>query len=261
MEDAVTPFLGKYPVLTANDPLIYKNLSISTDPVPSSILLAFAGHSATPVATLQLPVKDGHSAVSKWLAKNQHPLVMPLLELTYDEFAMPEGEEQPLILLAAVHSDERGTKEREKLEIMARAQRRGGRPDDRPVRFAVVDDSRQKGLEKMYGIKPSAIPQFVVVDPVTFKYYDGTIEGERAAFDGKSAFSVIEGVFRGWAKPKAIHGGGTMAAIGVSSDMRLWLTNRRGAPRTLSRQQCSRSSACWPSYTSCSSSCEGMCLA
>jgi hypothetical protein len=51
-------------------------------------------------------------------------------------------------------------------------------------------------------IKKSQLPGVVVIDPPNNEYYDTTIEGAKLAFDGASIFSVLEGVYQHFLRPK-----------------------------------------------------------
>jgi hypothetical protein len=51
-------------------------------------------------------------------------------------------------------------------------------------------------------IKKSSLPGVVVIDPPHSEYYDTTIEGTKIAFDGASIFSVLEGFYQHFLRPK-----------------------------------------------------------
>jgi hypothetical protein len=51
-------------------------------------------------------------------------------------------------------------------------------------------------------IKRSQLPGVVVIDPAQSEYYDTTIEGAKIAFDGASIFSVLEGFYQHFLRPK-----------------------------------------------------------
>ena len=51
-------------------------------------------------------------------------------------------------------------------------------------------------------IKKNQLPGVVVIDPPKNEYYDTTIEGSKLAFDGASIFSVLEGIYQHFLRPK-----------------------------------------------------------
>jgi hypothetical protein len=51
-------------------------------------------------------------------------------------------------------------------------------------------------------IKKKNLPGVVVLDPSKNEYYDTTIEGNKLAFDGASIFSVLEGIYQHFLRPK-----------------------------------------------------------
>lgn len=51
-------------------------------------------------------------------------------------------------------------------------------------------------------IKRAHLPGVVVIDPPQSEYYDTTIEGSKIAFDGTSIFSVLEGIYQHFLRPK-----------------------------------------------------------
>lgn len=51
-------------------------------------------------------------------------------------------------------------------------------------------------------IKKSQLPGVVVIDPAQSEYYDTTIEGNKITFDGASIFSVLEGFYQHFLRPK-----------------------------------------------------------
>ncbi len=69
-------------------------------------------------------------------------------------------------MLGAVHKGDEGAKERVVLQNIARAWKRGGRNFNQPVWFVWVEGDRWSGwLRQAYGIKKSALPGVVVIDP------------------------------------------------------------------------------------------------
>lgn len=159
--------------------------------------------------------------MTKFLNKHRYPLITTLSKETYPE--VMESEEQPLVVLGAVHSDERNKAEVEIMEATSRAFRRNGRSQYRPVRFVVADDSLQTALKRMFGIRPTNLPSFVVVDPSKDVFYEATIDGKRADYNGQAAFSVLEGIWNGKAQPKPIRSAAwahsTMMGMGVSYEL------------------------------------------
>ena len=94
----------------------------------------------------------------------------------------------------------------------------------------------------MFRIKKSALPAVVVIDPPVCshvrgrvcltrqlsEYYDTTIEGTKIAFEGASIFSVLEGFYNHFLRPKrsetTFEWGSrsatmTLITLGVSVDM------------------------------------------
>lgn len=51
-------------------------------------------------------------------------------------------------------------------------------------------------------IKRANLPGVVVIDPPMSEYYDTTIEGSKISFDGASIFSVLEGFYQHFLRPK-----------------------------------------------------------
>jgi len=51
-------------------------------------------------------------------------------------------------------------------------------------------------------IKKNQLPGVVIIDPPKNEYYDTTIEGTKLAFEGASIFSVLEGVYQHFLRPK-----------------------------------------------------------
>jgi hypothetical protein len=51
-------------------------------------------------------------------------------------------------------------------------------------------------------IKKNQLPGVVVINPPKNEYYDTTIEGTKLAFEGASIFSVLEGVYQHFLRPK-----------------------------------------------------------
>ena len=128
----------------------------------------------------------------------------PLTKETYKDIMEPGAEYTTLVVLGAIHSGDEGKAEIAKMETIARSFRRGGRKQYRPVKFVTADETWQVALERMFGIRTADLPRLVVVDPAKDVYYEGTIEGNLVNFDGESAFSVLEGIWKEWAKPKKI---------------------------------------------------------
>jgi hypothetical protein len=79
-------------------------------------------------------------------------------------------------------------------------------------------------------IKRSQLPGVVVIDPAQSEYYDTTIEGAKIAFDGASIFSVLEGFYQHFLRPKrsetALEWGSrsaTMTLITTGVSLFLWI--------------------------------------
>jgi len=77
-------------------------------------------------------------------------------------------------------------------------------------------------------IKKNSLPGVVVINPPKNEYYDTTIEGSKLAFEGASIFSVLEGVYQHFLRPKisetALEWGSrsatmTLITTGVSSPL------------------------------------------
>lgn len=60
--------------------------------------------------------------------------------------------------------------------------------------------SRSMGADDR--IRKNQLPGVVVINPSKHEYYDTTIEGTKLAFDGASIFSVLEGVYQHFLRPK-----------------------------------------------------------
>jgi len=94
-------------------------------------------------------------------------------------------------------------------------------------------------------IKKNQLPGVVVINPPKNEYYDTTIEGSKLAFEGASIFSVLEGVYQHFLRPKisetALEWGSrsatmTLITTGVSSPYlsRIKLMDSNGRWTTLS---------------------------
>jgi hypothetical protein len=200
---------GSIPAYTSFDPLVYANLSIA-NPVPTSILLAFSG-THQPIASLSFPTEPGK--LEQFVDLHRHPILTHLTKANYAD--MMKSTARAIVVLGAVHAGVEGESEIRELEDVARAWRRGGRGFQQPVWFAWVEGDKWSGwLRQAYGIRKSELPTVVVIDtPVSTKsmaklifqvseYYDTTIEGNRVEFDGSSIFSVLEGVYQHFLRPK-----------------------------------------------------------
>lgn len=53
-----------------------------------------------------------------------------------------------------------------------------------------------------FRIKKANLPGVVVIDPAKSEYYDTTIEGNKISFDGAAIFSVLEGFYQHFLRPK-----------------------------------------------------------
>lgn len=136
-EAALRTLRNSVPTYTASDPLLYVNLSIQ-NPAPTSLLLAFAGHSNKPVGSIALPTID--AKLHRFINTHRLP---NLVDLTKNNYAdIMKNDAHAIVVLGVVHGDERGVEERKKLEEVAKAWKRGGRPFTQPVWFAAVDGDK-----------------------------------------------------------------------------------------------------------------------
>lgn len=250
MQKAVASLGLSVPVFTTSDPLFYSNQSIANPP-PTSALLAFAGHDSKHVAAIPLPASDRD--LTKFVKRTQYPSYYELTSETYD--AIFRAADKPLVVLGGVHDreDDKGIDERQQLVKMSRAWKKAGRNFNQRVLFVAADVEKwAKWLRKMVAITVLDIPALVVIDTAERDYYDVTIEGERARFDGADAFSLLEGVYQKFLTPKKIESGlewgsrGTMMLFEAGVSYCLWvvLTGSNGAQSTRSsrRSLCSLAS-------------------
>ncbi|KAK8861263.1 protein disulfide-isomerase domain [Kwoniella newhampshirensis] len=197
---ALEPLIGSVPAYTSSDPQLYKRLSISNPP-PTSVLLAFSSYSTRPVGSLPFPASQ--QDVNRFVQLHRFPTLVELTGANHAEFM--KGDAKAIVVLGALHKGQDGTKEREQLGEIARAWKRGGRRFDQPVWFVWVDGEKWSGwLKQSYGIRKKELPAVVVIDPPNNEYYDTTIEGNKISFDGASTFSVLEGFYQHFLKPKRI---------------------------------------------------------
>lgn len=91
-------------------------------------------------------------------------------------------------------------------------------------------------------IKRADLPGVVVIDPSMSEYYDTTIEGSKISFDGASIFSVLEGFYQHFLRPKrsetALEWGSrsatmTLITTGVSISSFSTLSGRTGADQVI----------------------------
>lgn len=150
------------------------------------------------MATLAFPTDD-QEAVTNFMNRNRYPLIETVTFDTYND--MMSKDDAALVVLAAMRSDVAGKEDLAEFEKMARAFRHGARSQYKPVRFVVSDSILRPKMKLWFDMKADDLPRFVVVDPVQKVYYKGTVEGKEVAFNGEDAFSVVEAVWQGWARP------------------------------------------------------------
>lgn len=144
---ALTPLKDTIPSYTSSDPLLYANLSISNPP-PTSVLLAFSAPAYRPVASLPFPADQ--ETLSRFVNLHMHPTLIQLSVSNYAEIM--KSPTKAVVVLAAVHGGEKGKKEREDFEKVARAWKRGGRRFDQPVWFVWIDGERWASwMSQAYG--------------------------------------------------------------------------------------------------------------
>jgi hypothetical protein len=236
VKSSLEPLLDSIPAYTSSDPILYRNLSIAIPP-PTSVLLVFASFSHLPIGSLSFPTDKDR--LNRFVNLHRFPPLVQLVSGKYQEIM--KGDSRAIVVLGALHKGDEGAKEREKLEAVARAWKRGGRSFEQPVWFVWVEGDRWSGwLRQSYGIKKKDLPAVVVVDPAVClqvssllslvlilrqnsEYYDMTIEGNHIALDGNSIFSVLEGFYQHFLNPKksetALEWGSrsaTMALIDIS---------------------------------------------
>ncbi|WVO14772.1 protein disulfide-isomerase domain [Cryptococcus depauperatus] len=200
VKKALGPLLGSVPTFTSADPILYKRLHISHS-LPSSTLLAFSSHSIKHVGSLLLPAQD--STVQRFVALHRYPTVSQLNSSNFQ--SLMRSDDRAVIVLGAVHEGEEGKKEVSYFEKVARAWKRGGRKFQQPVWFVWVEgDEWAKWLKQFYGINSTDLPAAVVIDTPNDEFYDTTIEGAKIEFDGASIFSVLEGFYQHFLRPKPI---------------------------------------------------------
>lgn len=198
------------PTYTASDPVIYEGLNVANPP-PTSVLVAFSGHNLKPEGMFPLPAADDQ--LRRFINSHRFPTLVDLNPGNFKE--VMQSPEHALVVLGAIHTDGRELQERDTLLKIARAWKKGGRPFTQPVWFAAVDGEKWRGwMKRTLGIRPADMPTLVVIDTEMQEYYDITIEGHRAKFNGIDAFSVLEGVYQHFLKPKKIE---SMMAYGSRS--------------------------------------------
>ncbi|ODO04871.1 protein disulfide-isomerase domain [Cryptococcus amylolentus CBS 6273] len=200
VKKALEPLLGSVPAYTSRDPALYKRLHIANPP-PTSTLLAFSSFSPRPVGTIALPVSP--SDLSRFITQHKFPTLVQLDSSNFQ--SLMRSDSRAVVVLGAVHKGEAGKKELDEFAEVARAWKRGGRKFQQPVWFVWVDaDKWSRWLKQFYSIKKANIPAIVVVDTPNEQYYDTTIEGNEITFDGASIFSVLEGFYQHFLRPKRI---------------------------------------------------------
>ncbi|WVR04133.1 protein disulfide-isomerase domain [Kwoniella sp. DSM 27419] len=200
VKSALEPLLGSVPAYTSADPALYKRLSIANPP-PTSVLLAFSSHSSRPVGTVAFPASS--EQIKRFINSHRFPTLVELSGSNYK--SIMQSDTRAIVVLGALHKGDAGNKEKDTLAQVARAWKRGGREFQQPVWFAYVDgDKWAKWLKQQYGIRKSELPSVVVVDTPLSEYYDMTIEGQRLTFDGTAIFSVLEGIYQHFLRPKKV---------------------------------------------------------
>lgn len=191
------------PIYTSSDPRFYTNLSIA-NPAPTSVLLSFASHNPKFIGSVSLPA--GQQKLEKFIFMNEQPTLMDLTSDAYD--SVMKNDKHPLVVVGVIRPGTEGAADRAVMLSTARAWKRGGRAFQQPVWFVNVDaEEWAKWLKKMVSIKVEDAPVAVVIDTDTREYYDITLEGERAGLTGPDIFSLLEGVFQQYLKPKKIESG------------------------------------------------------
>ncbi|ORY27667.1 thioredoxin-like protein [Naematelia encephala] len=198
VKSMLEPLRNSISAYTSSDPLLYQNLSIANPP-PTSSLLAFSAPDRLPVGTLAFPASKDR--LERFVNLHRFPTLSQLSASNHQEIM--KSPTRAVVVLGAVHKGAEGEKERQKLEQIARAWKRGGRSFAQPVWFVWVDGERWSAwLRQAYGIKKKSLPAVVVIDPPLSEYYDTTIEGTSVEFDGSSVFSVLEGFYQHFLRPK-----------------------------------------------------------
>ncbi|WWC59892.1 protein disulfide-isomerase domain [Kwoniella dejecticola CBS 10117] len=200
VKKALEPLLGSVPAYTSSDAQLYQQLSIANPP-PTSVLFAFSSYSSRPVGSLAFPASQ--DSLNKFIQLHRFPTLLELTGSNYN--AVMNSNSRAIVVLGALHKGEEGKKDRDQLEEVAKAWKKGGRPFAQPVWFVWVDGEKWSGwLKQQYNIKKSKIPAVVVIDTPLDEYYDTTIEGNQIEFDGTSIFSVLEGIYQHFLRPKRI---------------------------------------------------------
>ncbi|OCF58204.1 protein disulfide-isomerase domain [Kwoniella mangroviensis CBS 10435] len=200
VKSALEPLLGAVPAYTSSDPQFYQQLSVANPP-PTSVLFAFSSFSSRPVGSLSFPASE--DSLKRFIQSHRFPTLVELTGSNYN--AIMNSDTRAIVVLGALHKADEGQKEKEKLAEVAKAWKRGGRPFSQPVWFVWVDGEKWSGwLKQQYSIKKSQLPSAVVIDTPQNEYYDTTIEGTEITFDGASIFSVLEGVYQHFLRPKRI---------------------------------------------------------
>lgn len=141
-----------------------------------------------------------------FIFENKQPTIVNLTNENYD--LIMKSDDHPIVVLGAVRPGAQGAEDRAIVLKTARAWKRGGRPFDRPVRFVIADSEQwQKWLARMVGIPASTVPAVSVIDTSKLEFYDITLEGHRAELKGNDIFSVLEGVYQQFLKPRKIESG------------------------------------------------------
>ncbi|WWC87598.1 protein disulfide-isomerase domain [Kwoniella dendrophila CBS 6074] len=197
---ALEPLLGSVPAFTSSDVSLYQQLSVSNPP-PTSILFAFSSYCAKPIGSLSFPASE--DSLKRFIQTHKFPTLVELTGSNHN--AIMTSDTRAVVVLGALHKGDEGKKEKDKLAEVAKAWKRGGRSFSQPVWFVWVDGEKWSGwLKQQYGIKKSQLPSVVVIDTPLNEYYDTTIEGTQVSFDGTSIFSVLEGVYQHFLRPKRI---------------------------------------------------------
>ncbi|AFR98909.2 protein disulfide-isomerase domain [Cryptococcus neoformans C23] len=202
VKKSLEPLLGTVPAYTSTDIALYQRLHV-VNPPPTSTLFAFSSYSTRPVGTMALPASSND--LRKFVNLHRFPTLVRLDASNFQ--SLMRSDTRAIVVLAGVHKGEEGKKERDTFADIARAWKRGGRRFEQPVWFVWVEGETSRWanwLKRFYGIKKRDLPGVVVIDTPLEEYYDTTIEGTKIEFEGSSIFSVLEGFYQHFLRPKRI---------------------------------------------------------
>ncbi|ORX36460.1 thioredoxin-like protein [Kockovaella imperatae] len=200
VKSALAPIASTHPLYTSSDPELYKQLHIANPP-PTSSLLAFSAQDPYPVGSLAFPAD--RDAIDRFIAGHKLPTLVQLTTSNFNDLL--KSQSHSVVVLGALHGGSDGEAEKKKLYEIARAWRRGGRRFSSPVQFVWAESGKWAGwLRSSFKVKRQDLPAIVIIDPSTYEYYDTTIEGNRVLFEGASVFSVLEGFYQHFLRPRPI---------------------------------------------------------